>query len=734
LGQFTEKEHYFRSEIHRIKTERDDEEKARQKLSNKLDAMDTHVDELSEKVRTLESESVETRNLQERLQQLTEKLQTKGQDHADLHRQYEEQTKKMSELQGLHDNLQVQIAEQETTMQTMRQEADTRISKVQQDASNTLKLSHNQISTLEEEKENLLAQLQQARLHGDKLRQDEADLRVAKEAEESRCQQHADEKIQKLMEQHRTEIDNWKRRLAEQDAALKKAKADARLAEDQHKAKLAADREQSESNMWKMEQKYNESIRVLREQASLSHQDGSAVQIAKKLISEPHELAQVAKARKKVNRENNSVLEASLDQSRHFEKPSWASNAQISQTQLEDDDLFAIPDEVYRTPIDVDSIDHEPGTATETQDMGSVSISQDMFNLCRPSQQVLKRQASSSTDLSSLSPDSIEALEAIQPEPPAIFRGISAYQPMQTPQETRAVSTAMLRGYAREPDSHTSVHANAEATSAVDNESVAGSHSSRSSGRSRSQANTASRMMPPPANGFKYSQSGFGPPAGGLRDSTRHTTYGETSQAFGGRATNVSDSTNRTESSSGHTNRHYDPRQPQQGLSQSLEQGRPEKRKSSVDQNEKDSAIKKQRTRSHSRSLNPSSDLPGQPPHTSAKSTSSSRLKAQKPLLYTQAGNSTSSRSKTPVASSRVRGRISRQAPSSGGAHSPRGKSSSQVSAGGPTRRSSTRLTRSQSKDPCYAIVLDQADPTGIGRNGTAFGDGYNDRFSQELD
>jgi hypothetical protein len=734
LDQFTEKEHYFRSEIDRMKTERDEKEKARQELSNKLDAMHTHVDELSEKIRTLESESVETRNLQERLQQLTEKLQIKGQDHADLHRQYEEQTKKMSELQGLHDKLQVQIAEQQTTMQTMRQDADTRISKVQQDASNTLKLSHNQISTLEEEKVNLSTQLQQARLHGDKLRQHEADLHVAKEAEESRYQKHADEEIQRLMDQHRTEIDDWKRRLAEQDAALKKAKADARLAEDQHKAKLSADREQSESNMQKMEQNYNESIRVLREQASLSHQDGSAVQIAKKLTSEPHELTQVAKPRKKVNRENNSVLDASLDQGRHFEKPSWASNNHVSQAQLEDDDLFAMPDEAYRALIDVDSIDHEPGTATETQDMGSVLISQDIFNSCRPPQQVLKRQASSSTDLSSLSPDSIEALEAFQSKPPAISRGISAYQPMQTPEETRAVSTAMLRGYAREPDSHASVHANAEAMSAVDYESVAGFHSSRSSEGSRSQANTASRMMPPPANGFKYPQSGFGSPAEGLRASTRHTTYGKTSQAFSGGATNVSESTNRTGSSSGHTDRHYEPRRPQQGLSQSLEQARPEKRKSSVDQTEKDSAIKKQRTRFQSHSLNPSSDLPGQPPYTSGKSTSSSRPKAQKPMLYTQAGNSISSRSKTPVASSRVRGRISRQAPSSGGAHSPLGKSSSQVSAGGPTRHSSTRLTRSQSKDPYYTIVLDQADPTDIGRNGTAFGDGYNDRFSQELD
>lgn len=682
-----EKERSLKSEIDRLTTERDEKENARQEVSVNLDAADTQIDKLEEKIRRLESKALETTKIQEQLRQTTEELHTKSRSYAELSRRCDEKAEKIFELQGLLDKSQAQAAEQGTTMQTIHEEADTTLGKVQQDASNTLELLHDQISTLQEEKKDLSSKLQQARTNESKLRKDLAELRTAKEADESRCQKDADQVRQKLNEQHHIVVDGWKRRLAEKDSALEKAGANLRLAEDQFKAKLAADREKAESNMRKLKQQYVDALEAEREKDRRKQQDGSHVQAGKSVSKEPRDAVQAAKPRKKLQRQNHSLLDVFHGQSHHFEKPSWALNPEVSQTQLDDEDLFATQHETHETPNNADSIYHEPGTATETQDIGSASISQDIFNMFRPSQQDLDRPVSSSLSLSSISLDDLAALD-----------------------ETQPASGAMLRGYVRDSSNHASAHANAKATPAVDNVSVTGSHSSQSSGRPRSQANTASRMMLPPGNGFRYSQSGTGTHAEERGGSTQYTTYGKPLDMSGGSSANASNPRDRTRPSSQRTNNQYDPRHfaqsgSQHGVMQSTKQEHTEKRKSSDDLAEKSSAIKKQRTRSQSRPLKSASELPGQPPYASGKSSSASRPKAQKTLLYGQASAPTSSQSKTPVASSRVRGRVTRQAPSSSGAYSPRGQPASQISTDGPTRRSSTRLTRSQSKDARYELV-----------------------------
>ena len=678
----------MKSEINRLTTERDEKGNAHREVSINLDAADTQIDELEEKIRILESKTLESTNIQEQLRQTTEELHTKSGGHAELSRRCGEQTAKISELQGLLDKSQAQAVEQGTTMQTLRDEADTVLAKAQQDASNTLQLLHDQISTLQEEKKDLSSKLQRARTNESNLRQDVAELRAAKEADESRCPKDADQERQRLNEQHRTVIDDWKRRLAEKDAALDKAQADSRLAENQFKAKLAADCEKAESNMQKLERQYQDVIKAEREKFRRNQQDGSQVQDGPSVSKDSRDAVQAAKPRKKIQRQNHSVLDGSHGQSHHFEKPSWALDAEVSHTQLDDDDLFATQYDARETPNNADSIDQEPWTATETQDIGSASISQDIFNMFRPPQQDLNRQGSSSLNLSSISLDDLAALD-----------------------ETQPASGAMLRGYVRDSSNHAPAHADTKATPAVDNVSVAGSHSSRSSGRPRSQANTASRMMPPPGHGSTYSQPGTGIHGEERRSSTRHITYGKPLEIFSGSGANASTPKDRTRPSSQQTNDQYDSRrsaQPrsQHGVTPSTKQGYTDKRKSSNDLADKESASKKQRTRSQSRPLNPSSDLPGRPQYASGKLASASRPKAQKTLLYGQASASASTRSKTPVASSRMRGRVTRQAPSSSGAYSPRGQPSSQVSTGGPTRRSSTRLTRSQSKGARFEAVL----------------------------
>lgn len=247
----------------------------------------------------------------------------------------------MSELQGLYSNLQAEVTQHQTTMQTMRRDADNEITKMRQDASNTFRLSSNQVSNLQEEKKSLSTRLEQAQMNEAKLQYEVAELRAAKEADISRLQAKVDEKSQKLVEQHRIEVDDWRRRMSQKDAALEEMEAKMRLAEDQHKTKIATDLEKAESNMRKLEEQYRDSLRVIREQGNLNQQVGSQVHAARGILVESGETTQAVKARNKVSRQNHSMLEVSEEQDSHSKKPLSVFHPMSSQSQLEDDDLFA---------------------------------------------------------------------------------------------------------------------------------------------------------------------------------------------------------------------------------------------------------------------------------------------------------------------------------------------------------------------------------------------------------
>ncbi|KAG9187532.1 hypothetical protein G6011_05403 [Alternaria panax] len=716
---FAEKERSFKSEIHQLRIERDEKEKVLQELSNKLDATDTQLDELSEKIQTLESESIEIKNLQEQQRKTTEELHSRDQDYTDLNDLYQEKMEKMSELQGLHVRLQAQSVQQQTTVQTMHRDADAELTKLRQDSSNTLQLSTDQVSSLQEEKTKLSTQLEQVQMNEGELQHEAAELRAAKDADISRIQKEAEERNRKLVQQHRTEVDDWERCMSQKDVAFKEIEAKMRLAQDRQRTKIAKDQEAAESNMRKLEQKHRDSLRVAREQGSVYQQGGSQVQVAKKALAESHETTQAAKPRKKVSRQNHSMLEVSKEHNHRSEKPSSDLHAEVSQTQVEDDDLFATQfeeqGEIDDNSNHTDGVEEEPGTATESQDIGNLSMTQDVFNkdLLRASQRQLKHQVSSPTNLSSISTDELTMMETAQPVLTGIIRGhehgtsIHSNAPYRFPQtldDTQRLPPAVSRSYGRDLFNHGTASTDIGVISTADNESVVRSQSSRSSGRPRSRANTASRMMPPPGSNSGYSQQGSKSHVASPKASTGHTTYGIANKMLS------SEPSPSRKVYSQNDSRHSAPTGSEHGPLQEVKHDHPEKRKSSIDQTEKDSATKKQRTKSQSRPSNTSSGLPSQPLYVSA-----SRLKAQKTVSYAQGGASTLSQSKAPVPSSRLRGRISHQAPSSGNAYNPHGQSSSQIAASGPIRRSSTRLTRSKS------------------RNGTAFGDGFTERFNEEL-
>ncbi|CAN9087830.1 unnamed protein product [Alternaria alternata] len=725
-SEFSEKERSFKREIYRLTIDRDEKEKTIQELNDKLNAADTQLDELSKNIQTRESKSAEITDLQVQLQNTTEELHSKKRDCADLTRRSQEKTEKMSELQGLYSNLQAEVTQHQTTMQTMRRDADNEITKMRQDASNTFQLSSNQVSNLQEEKKSLSTRLEQAQMNEAKLQHEVAELRAAKEAEISRVQAKVDEKSRKLVEQHRIEVDDWTRRMSQKDAALEEMEAKMRLAEDQHKTNIATDLEKAESNMRKLEEQYRDSLRVIREQGNLNQQVGSQVHAARGILVGSGETTQAVKARNKVSRQNRSMLEVSEEQDSHSKKPLSVFHPMSSQSQLEDDDLFATQfkeqggiDEISNESIDVH---HELRTATESHDAQNLSMTQDASkgDLLRAPQQQLKHQVSSSSDLSNMSTDELTVMEKSQPVSTGMLAdrdrdefnsGNASPKFSQTLEETQCVPSIVSRNYNRDSFHRGTASADVGVALVADNESVSDSQSFRSSGRPKSQANTASRMMLPHGNNSDYPRPSVEGYAVDLGASTRHTMYGSANLKLSSSNSRPSKLSSSKQIYSQYESRRFAPTGFQHSSSQDMKQEHTKKRKSSIDQTERDSATKKQRSKSQTRPLDSSPGLPSQSSFVAV-----TRSKAQEIMPYSQGGAATSSQSKAQVPSSRPRARISRQAPSSGDAYFPRGQSSSHVAASGPILRSSTRLTR------------------GKGKNSIAFGNACNKRFNQELD
>ncbi|CAN9095510.1 unnamed protein product [Alternaria alternata] len=725
-SEFLEKERSFKREIYRLTIDRDEKEKTIQELNDKLNAADTQLDELSKNIQTRESKSAEITDLQAQLQNTTEELHSKKRDCADLTRRSQEKTEKMSELQGLYSNLQAEVTQHQTTMQTMRRDADNEITKMRQDASNTFQLSSNQISNLQEEKKSLSTRLEQAQMNEAKLQHEVAELRAAKEAEISRVQAKVDEKSRKLVEQHRIEVDDWTRRMSQKDAALEEMEAKMRLAEDQHKTNIATDLEKAESNMRKLEEQYRDSLRVIREQGNLNQQVGSQVHAARGILVGSGETTQAVKARNKVSRQNRSMLEVSEEQDSHSKKPLSVFHPMSSQSQLEDDDLFATQfkeqggiDEISNESIDVH---HELRTATESHDAQNLSMTQDASkgDLLRAPQQQLKHQVSSSSDLSNMSTDKLTVMEKSQPVSTGMLAdrdrdefnsGNASPKFSQTLEETQCVPSIVSRNYNRDSFHRGTASADVGVALVADNGSVSDSQSFRSSGRPKSQANTASRMMLPHGNNSDYPRPSVEGYAVDLGASTRHTMYGSANLKLSSSNSRPSKLSSSKQIYSQYESRRFAPTGFQHSSSQDMKQEHTKKRKSSIDQTERDSATKKQRSKSQTRPLDSSPGLPSQSSFVAV-----TRSKAQKIMPYSQGGAATSSQSKAQVPPSRPRARISRQAPSSGDAYFPRGQSSSHVAASGPILRSSTRLTR------------------GKGKNSIAFGNACNKRFNQELD
>jgi chromosome segregation ATPase len=726
-SEFKQKEDDFNGTIRHLEHARHEKEQMVDELRNQLKATKNQFDTLRKDAKTLESDIdaiskeqtltgaklktaqldsssqlSEIATLKKCLRQKTEELEAKTRDYTEAEHQHAALSNKLTDMECSCDRLQAEVSQQRLTMETMRQETDDQLLKAREEAEDTLQSVRNEVLCLQQGKKNLLSQLEHARSNETRLnntqatisteraglQQQVAELRDeldTKDAVILRIRADAAEKSHKLADTHRSEVADWSRRLLESDAALKEAEAKHRLAEDQFQTKLAADHKLAETKLLDAEQRYLTALQAVKEKSSPREQLVSRHSIDNENTSVSSQNTQAGKSRKKANRNNHSIL--GVGQNLSIEQDIHAGNSQafptgIPSTQRNDFTLFEeqAEAEIMFVEPGLYLVDPEAESVPETQEVGSLTMSGEVFHerLAQASQQEKKFQNRGSTDLSSIESDD---LEKIQME----------MQPMS------------LRGNDHSPSKHGSSQKHAQKTPMnSDNVSVAGSRSSQSQDRPRSQANTASRMMPPPKNVSQHLQPHTQTGGSAAEVVSRYPVNEQKNQRFSSSGTNTPDFLYQKMSTSKLTYSQQGSQIPartgsRQSTSRVMDQSRTEKRKSPSDHIEKGTGAKKQRTSSQSYPIASSSGSRNGSPRSSV---ADSQSKKQVGSSYMQGVYSATSREKTRGSSSSVQPRTSSQFPSSCDAYSSRReqRSSSQAQAATPMRRISSRVTRSTSK------------------------------------
>lgn len=406
--------------------------------------------------------------------------------------------KKLKDQNDEKTGLRVQISQQQSDMKALRQEMDDRICQIGRDAQNELQSSQDKIKALKRENQTLLSRLGKGRvdeqrekevetsLHAEKARLQE-ELRNLyfvvddKNKEVARIRNEAADENRKLIEGHGNDVQEYRRRLAETNAMLREVEARGILLEDQYQARIEADRKAAESKLLALEKEFGNALQGAKDQSAPSQWHSTQDTTPGLSNSKSVQNIPTTKPRKKVNRDNQSVIEATQEQTGSLQFPP-SVRAEISQAQSIDPDLFSVlfddGNSAQTDGINNSSIfNHGFNTVPGTQDLGDLTLSQ-MFFSERADQD--PQEDTSYRDLSSTELTSIASEELTQ---------------MQ--KEAESISRPKVHGQGSKSDKPGKSLDTGEASSIdMGRTRMESSHSYSTQERPRSQANTSSRMMP----------------------------------------------------------------------------------------------------------------------------------------------------------------------------------------------------------------------------------------------
>lgn len=405
------------------------------------------------------------------------------------------------ELKDQHDEkteFQLQISQQQSDMKVLRQETDDRISQIGRDAQNELQSNQEKIKSLEQENQTLISRLEKGHVGEERAKEVETSLHAEntrlqeelrslysvvddKNKELARIRNEAADENRKLIETHGNDVQEYRRRLAETNAMLEEVEAKGMLLEDQYQARIEANRKAAESKLLALEKEFRNALQEAKDQSALSQWRSTQDTTPGLSNSKSVQSIPINKPRKKVNRDNQSVIETTQEQTDGLQFPP-PIRAENSQAQSIDPDLFSVlfddDDNAQTDGINTNSMfNHSFNNVPGTQDLGDLTLSQMFFSekVDQYPQEDTSHRALSSAELTSITSDELTQMQ----------------------KEAESISRPKFHEQGSNSDKpRKSLDAGKASSINVERTRMESSHSYSSQERPRSQANTSSRMMP----------------------------------------------------------------------------------------------------------------------------------------------------------------------------------------------------------------------------------------------
>jgi hypothetical protein len=523
LQSFAVKERDYRNDIHRISVERNEMKACIQGHNTEMNAAKARYEETKREANefrlTLDAARKEKADVENKMSDLQQKAQsglTGAADVADAKKRLSIQTKELqaktkhltdlerayAELETRHENLKIQWEQQQTeisqhsaAIDSLRSEFDVQRREDQEKDRNTIDSAQNQIRTMKKEKDELQAKLEQIKIAESETSSKNAAL-VAERDSLSRCNtelrktnetnEHQILCVQKekadATSKYQAELHTLRQRCEQYAQSLKDAEAKMQLQQTEHQKKLDFDRKEYGSIVKKL----TEEIDRLKLESTIKPASKSSH------LVEP---TQIMKPRKKVNRENQSVLNISgqsgtvvnhsvSHRTIDYNGPAGKQNRNLDPTNK-------VSDERLQGSFGSDLLFEDHGllvvnpAAEQIEDPGEdtqrlESVGKVLRQMEIDSQKRTHRQSSTTSEQSQLSaPPGTDELTQLSEENRAL----------RTPEVPKRSRKLLIQRSSQDRIIDSPLHS--------DNAFMSSLSSSQSQDRPRSQANTGSRMMPP---------------------------------------------------------------------------------------------------------------------------------------------------------------------------------------------------------------------------------------------
>jgi predicted transcriptional regulator len=503
-------------------------------LQSQLNEARKEKTEIEETLKTLQyaaqvecSNAAEMGKLKEQLRQKIEELREKIQEHTKLEREHAELQTSKRNLHVLFEQQQTEMSQHSARIDSLRQEIEAERSTEKEQSKNAIDLARSQTRTLEKEKSDLQAKLEHVRCSDSKLNEAHAalvaerdglrsrntELEAAEKASESKTTRAYEEKAD-AVRKFEQRLNDLQRDQERSDAALKEAEAKIQLQKTEHQKKIEFDRQKYESIVKTLTEELS---KVRAQGTSLSktqQQDLKPTSLQKPKLHSP-QTVQTGKTRKKVSRENQTVLDVAGLSGTLVSASAQGTTRERNQGSDQSDNLFDEDHDIFGS----DKLDKDQGCSIIDPAAVLVEDAQDIGGVIPPF-------VEDTQEVGVVFPPFVEETQDIGVFPPFVedtqdiggalvpFGNIanqlgqkpgdesSLSGPMtsdgldQLEGDVRAVCTPVPEKHHRTQDSSREMIP--ETPIRHENAFLSGSYSSKSNGRPRSQANTASRLMPPP--------------------------------------------------------------------------------------------------------------------------------------------------------------------------------------------------------------------------------------------